>query len=331
MMNDGTVSTIARPRVIHITERTIDIPQAQDIAAYAPGLAYEGTGERVLFTIGTHGSSSRLASLDVATGGILLGPRLMGGLRDAYRTQDGALLWALCDYGLYALDPFTLNASPKIKVPKFRHALVPFAHDTAVALAQPMRVRTPVVRRSSTTTVTISCPTPSLGLDTGETSWLLSFSAGEAREFRADLTPTRRRRGLPRGLSPRRIGDLVYFVAASLGHHPSETSAKEPRIPWVNAEDELCVFSLKDWKLERSRRIADLFHVLGSDESGRIVAAAGKRTPGDPIFLLLIDPITLAELERYLVGNDVQGDAIAGRNAAAFRVNSRQIRLLAWS
>jgi len=313
------------------TETSVPVPELTNPLGYGPAIAHEGRDvSRVLFTIETRAAVARLAYLETTTRRVFVGPRVLGDLRAACLSRDGQHLWILCSFGLYRGNAVNLTLSPRIKVPKYMHDLVPFAAGTAIAISQPQRTRTPVVLESSAEkTITITAPTPNIGLDSGETSWLLSFWAGEAREFDRVMKPTGKRRGLPRGVGARRRGGDVYFVAAVRRQHPG-VSPEHPA-PWVVPEDEVCVFSLAEWRILRSRRIAALHGTIGIDARGRVLLAAGGKLTDRPTAMVVIDPESLEVLGTHEFRERPEGISLAGPAAVAYRLRAPRINLVEWS
>lgn len=312
-------------------ETAVTIPELVNPLGYGPGIAYEGAGApRVLFTVDSRGAASRLAYLEPATRRVVIGPSVLGELRDAQRSRDGRQVWILCTYGLYRASASDLAITSRIKVPKHLHRLTPFAEGGAIALAQPDRIRTPVVLESAPTkTVAITAPTPDIGFDEGQTSWLLSFWAGEAREFGRDLRPTGRRRGLPRGVTALRQGDDIYFVSAVRRQHPGVSP--EHDAPWVVPEDELCVFSLSGWRILRHRRIAGVQRTIGIDGRGRILLEGGDKLTAGPTTVVAVDPDSLETLGTHRFAERAESVSLAGPSAIAYRVRAPRINVVQWS
>lgn len=310
-----------------VSETSVPVPALTNDPGYGPGIACWPGGDSALFTIESRGFTSRLASLDVVARRITIGGRVMGELRDAYLSMGGDDLWILCTHGLYRVDPSDLSISRRVRVPKYLAHLVPFADGTALAAAQPERIRTPVVNIPSAVLTTMTIPTPDLALDGADSSWLVSFWAGEAREFDRSMKPTRNRRSVPRGISPQRVQDSVFFVSATRKQHPGVSP--EVAAPWVVEDDELCVFSIGEWRTTRSRRIPGLGAIVGIDRRGRIVAVARTASPLRRT-LLIVDPQRLEVIAAHDLREPPTGMCMAGGSALAYRVRGPRINVIEW-
>jgi len=304
-----------------ITEDRIPFERFRHPPGYGPGIAFERCNSRVLVTIESGGFASRLAGLDLATGAVTVGGTVMGELRDAFCTADRQL-WVLCTHGLYLVEPMSLAVVMAVKVPKYLHRLISCARGKHVAIAQPNRVRTPVLDLATRTIRSITCPTPDVGIDHAESTWLLSFWGSEAREFDRALRPTGSRRALPRGVTAWRDRDLIYFVAASPRQHPGVDPSTPT--PWVVAEPELCAFSLTTWSMTKSAQIRDLRAIIGLTVDKLVVALAAHQQ------LLLIEEDTLNVICSYELAETPIGLAMAGPRTLTYRTRGPALYTINW-
>jgi hypothetical protein len=260
--------------------------------------------------------------VDVRTGAVQKGGTIRGCLRDAWLGKD---LWILTTYALHRLSNTDLSVRETLKVPHFLHRLVPLLSARFLALSQIERKRTSVLSPSDGTLQVVTMPTPDISIDHGDSCTVLSFWAGEARGFDGDLKPTRERRELPLGLTPKWFGGEILFLRATR-EIARNVSPVQPDVKWLYPTGVLAVFSPADWSISREERVGSLDGLLGVDGDGRIIATDHTRHA-----VALIDPSTFAVMARHSFREQAFGIVQAGPFAVAYRPWSGHLRVIDWS
>ena len=138
---------------------------------------------------------------------------LVGGdIEDAW--DDGETLWVLATFALHRVDRDTMSVSATIRVPHYRHRIVPLLRGRFLALAQSHRQRTPVVSTRDDTVRTVHLPSPELSLDSEAGSVVFSFHDEHAFTYDTDLRKVATR-PLPLGVTPVWSGAEIAFLPAS--------------------------------------------------------------------------------------------------------------------
>jgi hypothetical protein len=306
---------------IAFAERELELFEPFEHIAYPPDLATIGPSA-VLLSLDTRGVPSKLRRVDVRTGAVQKGGTIRGCLRDAWSGKD---LWILTTYALHRVSNADLSVGQTMKVPHFLHRLVPLLSARFLALSQIERKRTTVLSPSDGTLQVVTMPTPDISIDHGDSCTVLSFWAGEARGFDGDLKPTRERRELPLGLTPKWFGGEILFLRATR-EIARNVSPVQPDVKWLYPTGVLAVFSPDGWRVSREARVGSLDGLLGADGDGRIIA-----TDQTQHTVALIDPSTFAVMARHSFREQAFGIVQAGPFAVAYRPWSGHLRVIDWS
>src|SRR5438552_14814420 len=116
-------------------------PQVRAEVGRGPGIAAINPGlpSSLLVTDRNSMAFSRLKSINLVDGKAIEGGRIRGDVQDAW--DDGRDLWILATFALHRVDRDTLAASATIRVPHYRHRILPLLGGRFLALAQPGRQR----------------------------------------------------------------------------------------------------------------------------------------------------------------------------------------------
>jgi len=311
------------PRTTFV-DREVDLREALTDIGYGPELAAVGPdrSSTVALSIGTRGVPSHLRLVDVSTGAVQKGATIRGSLRDAWRTDD---LWILATYALHRVSARDLSLKETLKVPKFLWRFVPLLSSRFLALSQPGRTRTTVLSLDRGTLHVVGMPTPDISIDDGDRSLVLSFWAGEARQFDAKLKAMPERRTLPLGLTPIADRGVILFLRATR-EVARNVLPPQPDVKWLYPTGTLALFDPTSWTVSREASIGPVDKIVGLDGGGRAIATdyATKR-------LTLIDPATLNVLARHEFSERAIGIVQAGRFSVAYRPRSGRLRVIDWS
>ena len=295
-----------------------EVGRGPGIAAINPGLPTS-----MLVTDRYSMAYSHLKSIRLSDGRAIEGDKVRGDIEDAW--DDGETLWVLATFALHRVDRDTMSVSATIRVPHYRHRIVPLLRGRFLALAQSHRQRTPVVSTRDDTVRTVHLPSPELSLDSEAGSVVFSFHDEHAFTYDTDLRKVATR-PLPLGVTPVWSGAEIAFLPASW-ETARNVYPKDPRIRRLYPQGKIGWFDPERWVPRREAPLSDVDGLLGTDALGLLVGIHIEKG-----LVALIDPASGDIVERHKCSNRINsGVAQAGRSAIAYRHGLDRIAFVQWS